>query len=253
MHVTIHSFGRPKNVSIYTDTLEPYTPVWYVPESQTKDYESEGAIVFPVPEQEYPMKSYQLNAALDEGFSRDQYVACIDDDFKFCRNNEGKDVKLSEFLDYLKGKLEASRFYMAGFMGITNTFWLSGKDREYGDAWGACTVHKPNPLRYDVKAKILEDMDMNIAQHVKYGGVIINHTYAINFRAAGDNPKKEQEGGYTGNNRRQELQEEILKYIEDKYNDPRIRMRYNQPVGEKVQDVQWKKLWRPENTLEEFF
>ena len=68
-----------------------------------------------------------------------------------------------------------------------------------------------------------------------------------------DNPKKKQEGGYTGNTKRQEMQEQILKRIEDKYNDPRIRMRYNQPVGEKVQDVQWKKLWRPENTLEEFF
>ena len=256
MHISIQSFGRPKNVSRYIETLDPYKATWYVPESQVKDYEEEGATVFPVPDEEYPMKAYQLNAALDNGFKDNEYVVCMDDDIVDIKNMQGEKIKLSEFIDVTYKNLSNSRFHLSGYSGLTNTFWLTGKDVEYGDVWGGFSMHKPSALRYDLKAKILEDLDYCIQQYLAFGGVLLTRSYAVKFQAMGthETSKKRQEGGYAGSEVRQLLQDDVITYFSEKYkDDPRIKFVLGCKVGDKPHEIKWKQMWRPENTLESFF
>ena len=117
-------------------------------------------------------------------------------------------------------------------------------------------MHKPSSLRYDIKAKICEDMDYGIQHYLSYGGVHLTRSYGLKFEAVGthETSKKRQEGGYAGSEDRQILHDKVMAYFNEKYKDhPHISFPMGCKVGEKPHHIKWKNLWRPENTLEEFF
>ena len=251
MHITIQSFGRPSNVPLMHQSLGHLEPTWYVPESQASDYEKQGAIVYPVKEQPFPMKTHQLNSALDQGFERGDMVVCMDDDFKYCRIKENEHIPLATFIEQMGSKLEHSRFFIAGITNISNAFWISGKVREYGNLPGAITIHKPNKIRYDTNLKMLEDLDVCIQHHVEHGGIIRDETAALKFEILSVNKKHTQEGGYGRS--REKLQKSTLTYMQEKFNSPFITFPLDSAPGENVHgQILWPKFVRAENTLDKF-
>ncbi len=252
MHITIQSFGRPSNVPLMHQALGNLNPTWYVPESQAPEYEEQGATVYPVKEHPFPMKTHQLNSALDHGFTRGEMVVCMDDDFKYCKNKENEDVPLATYIEQVASILENSRFFIAGTTNISNAFWISGKVREHGNIPGAITIHKPNKVRYDTSLKMLEDLDMCIQHHVEHGGLIRDETAAVKFEMLDIKKKHTQKGGYGTS--REKVQKTTLTYMQEKFDSPFITFPLDSAPGENVHgQILWPKFVRAENTLDQFF
>ena len=252
MHISIQSYGRPENVTDMLTTLSPYVPTWYVPESQAKDYENHGANVRPVEEVVYPMKSYQNNLALEDGFAQNKTVVCVDDDFKTAYSYERKKLTLAETIDRMNEGFQKSRFKFGGCAGVSNCLFLTGKHKEFGNVIGGITFHKPHDLRYDVELRHLEDLDMCIAQHLKYGGVHMDGFNAIEFKMVLTG-KSRQTGGFGG--LREKNHDKTIEYFKNKYSDnPFIVFPDDSVHGDIIHEfIQWEKISEAENTIERFF
>lgn len=252
MHLTIQSFGRPSNVPLMHQHLGHLRPIWYVPESQASEYEEQGATVYPVKDKPFPMKTHQLNTALDHGFERGEMVVCMDDDLKYIKNKQNENQCYATYIEHLCKLLEDSRFFLCGIANLTNPLWVSGKVREHGNVPGAVTVHKPNKIRYDNKLKMLEDLDICIQHHIEHGGILRDETAALKFEILDIKKKHHQKGGFSDS--RSKLQKSTLSYMQEKYDSPFITFPLDSTPGENVHgQIMWTKFVRAENTLDAFF
>jgi hypothetical protein len=190
--IAIISAGRPHQVALMEKELEGLNPVWYVPMSQAKTYLDAGAVEIRGIEGDLPMKSIQLNAALDEGFSKNETVVTLDDDYVWCKrviieDKERKviSVSLQEVIEELVASLQESHFHLAGVAATTNALWSSGKPKFRGSLTGQIMVQTPSPIRYDANLKSFVDNEYCMAHHAEYGGVILHTQLLVNFHMLG--------------------------------------------------------------------
>ena len=93
IHVAIISANRPHQVAQMQGALHSMQPTWYVPKGQASIYQNAGAIKIVEVDGEMPMKSLQLNKALDDGFQLGQIVVTLDDDYVWAKRLVIKDEK----------------------------------------------------------------------------------------------------------------------------------------------------------------
>ena len=152
VNITIQSYGRPENVENMMKALDGLHAVWYVPESQATDYIATGAEVYGVEEKQYPMKTLQQNAALENGFRNGKNVITMDDDFekairvRKCENNETiveqEEVNLRHLIETLDSAMSTTPFKLGGYHSNHNPFWCHNNPKYYGMLTGQILYHK---------------------------------------------------------------------------------------------------------------
>lgn len=170
LRISVISAGRPNNVSGYMDL----DCTWYVPVDQVASYKAKGAKQIVGVKGTLPMKSKQLNTALEDGFSKNQLVATVDDDIVkvICKNTK-KSLPLGKVIERIAKLLQESDYYLAGPYSGLNTSWAPGIVNQ-GRIPGALMVHKPNDkIRFASETDSAEDLDYVIQHHVEYKGVVL--------------------------------------------------------------------------------
>ena len=248
MLVTIQSANRPYQVPVMNAALGDLEAVWYVPADQAKEYEAEGAKVRAVNGQ-LPMKTKQLNAALEDGFANNEIVVTMDDDFLEAKllvsENPIKSEprSLSEMVNAMARSLVDSQYFLAGIAGTTNAFWAKKSDITWGMVTGQILVHKNNSIRFDENLEMLEDLDYVIAHHLLHKGLQKNRAFLPNFHIFGRSAKSDAtySGGYQ-HHRTEEAQARTLAYLQSKYADLDLVFE-NNGLGKSVQRlVNFRKL-----------
>lgn len=250
-HITIQSASRANQVPIMLEALKPFTPTWYVPASQAQEYEDAGAKIRSV-EGTMPMKTKQLNAALDDGFAEGRMVVTMDDDFRKATSRDWDvegfvvvEVPLTYVLKDLVTTLEGSNKMLALNGHIQNMRWSRPNPAKWGMGSGGMVAHKPSPLRYDEKMNDTEDLDYVIQHHLIYGGLVKMMKYYCEFHFycpsfPGQKEKaysKNYEGGYKGY-RTDESSKATARYLNKKY--PFLRF---EEVGQNVnmfKNIRWR-------------
>ena len=241
--VTVQSANRPYQVPVMLKALRGVEPIWYVPAGQEEEYAAEGAKVRRVVG-ELPMKTKQLNAALDDS---NGITVTMDDDYVTSslllseNPRRTKRIYLDELITILVGELIESPFYLAGIAGTSdsrNAFLLP---KTYGMVTGQILAHKQTPLRFDENLGMLEDLDFIISHHQTFGGLHKNRAILPEFHIFGRNEKSDAEykGGYD-KYRTEELQQITLQQLTNKY--PNLVFE-NNGLGKSVQRlVNFRKL-----------
>jgi hypothetical protein len=178
-------------------------PVWYVPNSQEDMYKRAGAENVVGVIGEMPMKSIQLNHALNYGFDLGQTVVTLDDDFHnvkktFQENNKLLSVpySLKQTIIELSESLQGSLYHLAGAGPSLNAFFSGTGIKNRGKVNGQLSVQTPNIVRYDELLKSQVDFEYCLAHHAEHGGVVIHKSLLIDFHLYGRNASKDSK--YTG-------------------------------------------------------
>lgn len=249
MIITVQSANRSESVKAMSEALFPLSALWFVPSDQEGEYRKNGAEVVPV-DGTMPMKSKQLNAALD--FAKDDIVTTMDDDFIKAievRSNNDKitshKIPLSDAIDSLSRELCRSKYYMAGVASNLNPFWSKQEPSHSGMVLGQILIHKPNSIRFDEKLTQLEDLDYVIQHYDHHRGICKMNNILMHFHM-NNGKQKSKMGGYAGH-RTKELQQETLRYIKSKYDGSSIQNHIifdmDAEVGKGVtRKMRWKKL-----------
>ena len=220
-HITIQSASRAKQVPIMLEALKPLTPTWYVPVSQVQEYEDAGAKARAV-EGTMPMKTKQLNAALDDGFAEGRIVITMDDDFRKAQSVDWDakrfkvvTVPLPYVLKEMVGALEQANKMLCinGFVG--NLRFARPKPGRWGMGSGQLMAHKPGIVRFDEEMNDTEDLDYIVQHHLVYGGLVKMMKYHCNFHTA-KGKSRNYEGGYEGH-RTDETVLSTVVYLREKY------------------------------------
>jgi hypothetical protein len=207
MLVAIISAKRPHQVEVMESALHGLKPIWYVPSGQVDDYNKAGAkSIFGV-EGTMPMKSKQLNQALNEGFNRNEVVVTLDDDYHSVKktyeeNNKlkSKPYSLSATIKELADSLLNSPFHLAGVGPSLNAFFSGTGIKNMGKVNGQLSVQTPNIVRYDENLKSQVDFEYCLAHHAEHKGVIIHKSLLVDFHLYGRNESKDKDyrGGLAG-------------------------------------------------------
>ena len=207
IHVAIISAKRPHQVSTMESALFGMNPIWYVPDTQVNDYIDAGAKNVIGVAGEMPMKSKQLNRALDDGFALGKTVVTMDDDYynvkKTYEENgklKTKPYSLKDTIEELVDSLKDSPYHLAGVGPSLNSFFSGTGIKHRGKVNGQLSVQTPNVVRYDENLKSQVDFDYCLAHHAEHGGVVIHKALLINFHLFGRNPSKDKNysGGLAG-------------------------------------------------------
>lgn len=248
MILTIQSANRPFTIEAMEKALFPEVPLWIVPASQVSNY-SKAKRVIGV-EGTMPMKTKQLNYALDLGFSNNEIVVTMDDDFVKCVTVEQKETKfisspgsLLEFVHDLENRLRSSKFYLAGFQSNLNAAWCNFGNEATGNTGmllGQLLAHKPNEIRFDESLTMLEDLEYIINHYVTHKGIVRINDRMIFFHMK-TSKSKDLDGGYS-NQRSKERQQNTIDYIKKKYLDrPGLKLNLNADVGQGLtRNMRWK-------------
>lgn len=230
--VCVISAGRPSNVSRYSGL----DCIWYVPADQVSTYRHSGAKNVVGVKGTLPMKSKQLNTALESGFSKNQLVATIDDDIvKIIDKASKKVVELGTAINRIAKLLHDSDYYLAGPYSGLNTSWAPGIVNQ-GRIPGALMVHKPNRLRFDLKLKESEDIDYVVQHHVVHKGVLLVGDLCL------QNEWSDNEGGYQ-DFRSSKLLEDVTKVLDSKWSSKGCTFKLDSSRKNGVNyRVPWKKL-----------
>ena len=197
--IAIISAKRPHQVPLMQAALSGWEPTWYVPADQVLDYQNAGAKHVVGVQGEMPMKSKQLNAALDDGFARNETVVTLDDDYNSVKKTtivDGKIVSkqctLKSCILELEESLKESPFHLAGVGPSLNAFF-SGVGYKYrGKVNGQLSVQTPNVVRYDENLKSQVDFEYCFAHHAEHGGVVIHKSYLVDFHLFGRSKSKDK-------------------------------------------------------------
>jgi hypothetical protein len=244
------------------NALGELEPIWFVPEDQVDEYEKVGAKHVIGVSGQMPMKTKQLNAALEYGKDYDVIVT-MDDDFQSCKRvvvvdgkNKAESITLQTLIQEMIEKFYSSPYMLGGFEANTNLMWKTVEQQTTGMILGQILFHKSNEIRFDESLDFLEDLDFVIQHHFKYNGIFRYNYYAVNYHIFGRSEKTDLKysGGYEGH-RKIEKQQSILRYIEKKYNSEYVKFSENTEIGKSVtRNIKWKKITeKPNKSLEEFF
>ena len=259
---TIQSSNRSSNVDLMQKALGKIEPIWIVPEPEYNNYIKAGANQVLTVSGEMPLKTKQLNLALDIGKKEKKIVLTLDDDYEYSQlvyekntKKKTKDISLCDLIDNLVDKFKESEYKLAGISSTTNPFFKSRELQNYGMLLGAIMFHKPTDIRFDESLKFLEDMDYIIQHHIQYGGIYRYNYYIAGFHIFGRSEKEnaKYEGGYK-NYRSDEEQLKIFRYIENKYNTEHIKFSTHKVGDSLTKKIKWKKLKEinENNSLERF-
>lgn len=207
IYVAIISAKRPYQVPVMETALIDFNPIWYVPIDQVNDYKLAGAENVIGVVGEMPMKSKQLNHALDDGFALNATVVTMDDDYynikKTYEENgklKTKPYSLKETIYELVDSLKESPYHLAGVGASLNSLFSGTGIKYRGKVNGQLSVQTPNVVRYDENLKSQVDFEYCFAHHAEHGGVVIHKSLLINFHLFGRNPSKDKNysGGLAG-------------------------------------------------------
>lgn len=259
---TIQSSNRSSNVDLMQKALGKINPIWIVPEIEYNNYVKAGAKQVLTVSGDMPLKTKQLNLALNIGKKENKIVLTLDDDYEYSQlvyeentKKKTKDISLYDLIDNLVYKFNKSEYKLAGISSTTNPFFKSRELQNYGMLLGAIMFHKPTDIRFDESLKFLEDMDYIIQHHIEYGGIYRYNYYIASFHIFGRSEKEnaKHQGGYK-NYRSNEEQIKIFRYLEEKYNTEYIKFSDNNVGDTLTKKVKWKKLKEinETNSLERF-
>jgi|688.fasta_scaffold06574_11 hypothetical protein len=248
---TIQSANRSFTVPVMSKVLSDVEHFWFVPKGSENSYKEAGAKnVIPV-EGTLPMKSKQLNAALDFSFNRNTYCVTMDDDWISSKvldivngKKKSKDMHLSQIIDEMYSQLSVSPYYIAGVTSNTNPFYANDSISKKGMISGQFILHKSQDnVRFDNDVSCIEDFDYVVAHHIKYGGLLKFNKFLVNFHMINrGNYKNNGVGGYDLNIRKEENLLNNIKYIEEKWNNPNLIIQYNGFGKSLHKKVKWSKL-----------
>lgn len=231
VRICVISAGRPENVARYD-----FDPWWYIPIKQIEAYKKAGAKYIVGVEGKLPMKSKQLNLALEHGFSERSLVATIDDDIvkAICKYTK-KPLDLRTCIEDIAALLNKSPYYLAGPYSGLNTSWAPGL-AYCGRIPGAMMVHKPSSLRFDSTTDSAEDLDYVIQHHVKFKGVVLAGNVCL------QNEWSDNKGGFQ-DFRSQTLLTKVTKALDRKWSCKgcTFKLDSNRKNGVNYR-VPWKKL-----------
>lgn len=237
MFITVQSHTRHENVKWMHKNLNDIESLWFVPESQIYLYERQGAVCVPVKETQFPMKSLQLNAALDMGFKNNEIVITMDDDFveTHCLHNN-EVVSLSDLIKICYNQSLYSKYPLIGFPTLPNT------GQHYGFLTGQLMFHKKTNLRFDENMTWMEDLDYCINHHISYGGITPILNYGINFHVQTQNDSMPYIGGFK-DKRTEESHTFLIDYIVNKYNNSHLAIDKNAKIfTDLTKMINWKLL-----------
>ncbi len=202
-HIAVISAGRPHQVKVMEPALFNLQPFWYVPSDQVGIYRNAGAENVIGVEGELPMKSKQLNHALNDGFGSGKIVVTLDDDFHAVKKTFNENNKLvslpytlKETITELVDSLKDSKFHLAGVGPSLNAFFSGIGIKNQGKVNGQLSAQSPNVVRYDENLKSQVDYEYCLAHHAEHGGVIIHKSLLVDFHLFGRTPSRDK--GYTG-------------------------------------------------------
>lgn len=223
--VAVISAKRPHQVPIMEAALSGLNPVWFVPSDQVGDYYDAGAKKIVGVDGEMPMKSKQLNAALDLGFSNGETVVTLDDDYNRVQKTTLVDGKIKTELCSLKSciaqlqeSLVDSPYHLAGVGPSLNAFFSGVGIKNRGKVNGQLSVQTPNVVRYDENLKSQVDFEYCFAHHAEHGGVVIHKSFLVDFHLFGRTKSKDKnyQGGLA-NYRTAETNAESARIITERY------------------------------------
>ena len=245
--VAVISANRPNQVAEMEAALAGLKPNWYVPIAQVNDYLDAGAKQVIGVEGIMPMKSKQLNKALDDGFKENKIVVTLDDDYNNIKKTievEGKlktqPYSLRQAIQDLVDSLEDSDFYLAG-VGASLNALFSGVGIKYrGKVNGQLMAQKPNIVRYDENLKSQVDFEYCLAHHAQHNGVIIHKSLLVDFHMFGrsENKDRNYQGGLSGY-RTIETNLESAKVMSERYG---IYVEAEQVGGSRKSRIQYKNI-----------
>jgi hypothetical protein len=234
--VCVISSGRPGNVARVQQQFPSCS--WYIPDGQAGAYLSAGAREVHVVTGTLPMKSRQLNRALEQNFNGQRpadVVATVDDDIVKCiLASNRKAVPLMTVVADLADRLLQSDYRLAGPYSGTNTRWAGGEDKNSGLIPGAMMVHLKSELRFDEQLKNLVDLDYCMAHHLRHGGVLMAGDYCLQNEFQ-DNP-----GGLV-DHRNPELIKECVEYLSAKWGDYGCKF---EEAPHKKNKIKWVIRWQ---------
>jgi hypothetical protein len=223
--VAVISAERPHQVPKMEAALSGLDPKWYVPLDQVTLYQNAGAKYVTGVAGEMPMKSKQLNAALDEGFSLNQTVITLDDDYNRVSKTVMVDERITSEICSLRScileleeSLKDSPFHLAGVGPSLNAFF-SGVGYKYrGKVNGQLSAQTSNVVRYDENLKSQVDFEYCFAHHAEHGGVVIHKSYLVDFHLYGRSKSKDKNyGGGLANYRTSATNLETAQVMSERY------------------------------------
>lgn len=259
---TIQSSNRSSNVDLMQKALGEINPIWIVPEPEYNNYIKAGANQVLTVSGTMPLKTKQLNLALDIGKKENKIVVTMDDDYEYSQEvyeengkKKTKKISLPDLIEDMVDKTIKTDYKLTGISATTNPFFKTTELQNYGMLNGQIMFHKPTDIRFDETLKFLEDMDYIIQHHITYGGIYRYNYFIAGFHIFGRSEKEnaKYEGGYK-NYRTNEDQIKIFRYLESKYNTEYIKFSDNN-VGETLtKKIKWKRLKEinENNSLERF-
>ena len=244
---TIQSCGRHKNISRMEEFFGKDV-MWFVPTDEVKNY-SEARNVIGV-DGELPMKSKQLNAALDYGFSNGyDFVVTSDDDLQKCiqvyynEENKKRGKVVENYLEIIESTckiLKHSKYYLAGYPTTSNPFFSNTGHKNYGMLSGGILIHKRlSSIKFDEDLKTSEDFDFILQNHKTYGGVVKHDEFLFCYEVEGRT--KKLSGGYQGHRSLDNHKNSIEKMIEKHNSHPHIEVFYTDPGESNHNKVKWRK------------
>lgn len=246
-YIAIISAKRTYQVPTMEALLSSMKPIWYVPADQKEDYLKAGAKMVIGVEGVMPMKSKQLNRALEDGFALGETVVTMDDDFQSVRKTyeiDGKLVvkpySLKLAIEDLEKHLKNSPYHLAGVGVSLNAFFNGVGIKNHGKIHGNLCVHTPNVVRYDENLGASEDTEYALAHHAEHGGVVFDKSLLVEFHVFGRNPNKDKlyDGGYA-ECRNEETAEMAAKIMSERYGQDIDGVK---PGVSRKNKISWKKV-----------
>lgn len=224
------------------------SPQWYVPQGQGMLYSNAGATRVIEVEGIMPMKAKQLNTALQDGFSRNEVVVSLDDDFvsakRFYLENDKRKtmvITLTEaIIQMLYSLNEYPQYKVAGRSAGLNPLFATTKIKYTGNIAGQLLVQTPNEVRYDENLKSHVDTDYCMAHHAQWGGVLFHSDLLVDFHMYGRNKKSDEKysGGLSGY-RNEATHAHAIKVINQRYG---LNLSINKPGESRKERIQYKNL-----------
>jgi hypothetical protein len=248
--VAIISANRPYQVSKMEEALPSSNPVWFVPKGQGELYAEQGAKNIKEVDGTLPMKSIQLNYALDEGFANNEPVVTLDDDFVWVKrvfiDGEQRvtvNISLERAIEELLDLLKESRFHLAGVSATTNALWVQTQPKFRGSLTGQIMAQTPSVVRYDPDIKSFVDNEYCMAHHAEHGGLIMHTQLLANFHMLGRSASadKKYDGGFK-NLRTKETHFRACQVMTERYGvyvEP-VEPGQRRKVPIRWQDIHWK-------------
>ncbi len=230
------SAGRASNCNKVEKDLLGNVCVWYVPYNQVESYRKGGAKTVVGVHGNLPMKSIQLNQALEDLSSKYDFVVTLDDDIvKVVHKHTRKEVSIAQCAFDIASSLNLSPYYLGGPYTGLNTSWAPGL-KMYGRIPGALMVHKKSGLRFDNSIVGAEDFDYCILHHIVYGGVVLHGDYCLE-NLWSDNP-----GGYQDIRNDQNISE-VTRLLSKRYSKYGGKFEFDAVAKNKVKyRFPWKKV-----------